>query len=101
MQEALNLGTIQINDQEVARFIRNKNIDEIKTLFVNFLKNQITSQQTGGSLDNQLKNLKVIHPEKSRRVREALGSLNQKLEPLRNINIDAEKDRYIKEKFSL
>ena len=101
MQEALNLGTIQINDQEVARFIRNKNMDEIKTLFVNFLKNQITSQPADGSLDSRLKNLKVIHPEKSRRVREALGSLNQKLEPLKNINIDAEKDRYIKEKFSL
>jgi hypothetical protein len=27
MQVALNLGTININDQEVARFIQNKNID--------------------------------------------------------------------------
>ena len=39
MQIALNLGTININDKEVARFIQNKNIDEIKELFVNFLKN--------------------------------------------------------------
>ncbi len=103
MQVALNLGTIDINDQEVAQFIQNKNVDEIKALFVNFLKKQTTTHphRTGDSLDNRLKNLKVIHPEKSRRVREALGSLNQKLEPLKHINIDAEKDRYIKEKFSL
>ena len=101
MQVALNLGTININDQEVARFIQNKNIDEMKALFVNFLKNQITTYQKGDSLDNRLKNLKVINPEKSRRVREALDSLNKKLEPLKNINIELEKDRYIKEKFSL
>jgi len=101
MQVALNLGTININDQEVAKFIQNKNIDEIKTLFINFLKNQITTHQTNDSLDNQLKNLKMINPEKSRRVREALDSLNKKLEPLKNINIELEKDSYIKEKFSL
>jgi len=92
MQVALNLGTININDQEVARFIQNKNIDEIKTLFINFLKNQITTHQTVDSLDSRLKNLKMINPEKSRRVREALDSLNKKLEPLKNINIELEKD---------
>ena len=101
MQVALNLGTININDQEVARFIQNKNIDEMKTLFVNFLKNQITTHQTDDSLDSRLKNLKMINPEKSRRVRDALDSLNKKLKPLKNINIELEKDRYIKEKFSL
>jgi len=53
------------------------------------------------SLDSRLKNLKMINPEKSKRVREALDSLNKKLEPLKNINIELEKDRYIKEKFSL
>ena len=72
MQVALNLGTININDQEVARFIQNKNIDEIKALFVNFLKNQITTHQASDSLDSQLKNL----------------------EPLKNINIELEKDFY-------
>ncbi len=101
VQVALNLGTININDQEVARFIQNKNIDEMKELFLNFLKNQITTHQKSDSLDNRLKNLKVINPEKSRRVREALDSLNKKLEPLKNIDIELEKDRYIKEKFSL
>jgi len=101
MQVALNFGTININDQEVARFIQNKNIDKIKVLFLNFLKNQITTHQTDNSLDNRLKNLKVINPEKSKRVREALDSLNRKLEPLKNINIELEKNRYMKEKFLL
>ncbi len=101
MQVALNLGTININDQEIAQFIQNKNIDEIKALFVNFLKNQITTHQTGDSLDSRLKNLKLVNPQKRKRVREALDSLNRKLEPLNNINIELEKDRYLKEKFSL
>jgi len=101
MQVALNLGTININDQEVARFIQNKNVDEIKALFVNFLKNQIPTHQTGDSLDSRLKNLKLVNPQKRKRVREALDSLNKKLEPLNNINIELEKDKYLKEKFSL
>jgi len=101
MQVSLNLGTININDQEVARFIQNKNVDEIKALFVNFLKNQITPHQTGDSLDSRLKNLKLVNPQKRKRVREALDSLNKKLEPLNNINIELKKDRYLKEKFSL
>jgi hypothetical protein len=101
MQVALNLGTISINDQEVARFIQNKNIDEIKALFVNFLKNQITTHQTGNNLDSRLKNLKLVNPQKRKRAREALDSLNRKLEPLNNINIELEIDRYLKEKFSL
>jgi len=101
MQVAINLGTININDQEVARFIQNKNVDEIKALFVNFLKNQITTHQTGDSLDSRLKNLKLVNPQKRKRVKEALDSLNRKLEPLNNINIELEKDKYLKEKFSL
>ncbi len=101
MQVALNLGTIDINDQEVARFIQNKNVDEIKALFINFLKNQITTHQTDDSLDSRLKNLKLVNPEKRKRVKEALDSLNKKLEPLNNINIELEKDNYLKEKFSL
>jgi hypothetical protein len=43
----------------------------------------------------------MVNPAKSKRVKEALDSLNKKLEPLKNINIELEKDRYIKEKFSL
>jgi len=101
MNVALNLGTININDQEVARFIQNKNVDEIKALFVNFLKNQIIPDKENNSLDSRLKNLKLVNPEKRRRIREALDSLNSKLEPLNNINIELEKDSYLKEKFSL
>ena len=43
MQIALNLGTININDQEVAKFIQNKSIDEIKSMIVDFLKSQINT----------------------------------------------------------
>jgi hypothetical protein len=41
MQVALNLGTININDQEVAKFIQNKSIDEIKSMIIELLKSQI------------------------------------------------------------
>ena len=41
MQVALNLGTININDQEVAKFIQNKSIDEIKSMIVELLKSKI------------------------------------------------------------
>ena len=101
MQVALNFGTINIDDHEVAKFVQNKNSDEIKTLFVNFLKKQITTHQINDSLDSRLKNLKMIHPDKSRRVREALDSLNRKLEPLSGVDVGREKERYLKEKFSL
>ena len=40
MQVALNLGTININDQEVAKFIQNKSIDEIKSMIIELLKSQ-------------------------------------------------------------
>ncbi len=40
MQVSLNLGTININDQEVAKFIQNKSIDEIKSMITHFLTNQ-------------------------------------------------------------
>jgi len=41
VQVALNLGTININDQEVVKFIQNKSIDEIKSIIVELLKSQI------------------------------------------------------------
>ena len=81
--------------------MQNRSIDEIKALFVNLLKNQIRTHQTADSLDSRLRNLRVINPQKGKRVREALDSLNRKLEPLQNINLELEKDRYLKEKFSL
>ena len=101
MQISLNLGTIDITDIEVANFIQNKSIDEIKTLFVNLLKNQIAIHPKTDSLDIRLKNLKVINPEKQKRVKEALDSLNRKLELFKTINLEVEKNRYFKEKFSL
>ena len=101
MPVSLNIGTINIDDHEVASFIQNKNVDELKVLFLSFLKNQTTTEQKDDNLDNRLKNLKVINPAKRKRVEEALSSLNKKLEPLRNIDIESEKENYLKEKFSL
>jgi hypothetical protein len=40
-QVALNLGTINITNQEVAKFIQNKSIDEIKSMITDFLNNQV------------------------------------------------------------
>lgn len=41
MPISLNLGTININDQEVVKLIQNKSIDEIKYMIVELLKSQI------------------------------------------------------------
>ena len=41
MQLALNIGTINIQNQEVAKFIQNKSIDEIKSMITDFLNNQV------------------------------------------------------------
>ena len=47
MQLSLDIGTINIQNQEVAKFIQNKSIDEIKKMFTDFLNNQVhTSQKT-------------------------------------------------------
>jgi len=49
MQVSLNFGTIDINDKEVANFIQNRSTDEIKSMIVDFLKNQVktnTPQKT-------------------------------------------------------
>ena len=101
MQISLNLGKVDINDIEVANFIQNKSIDEIKTLFVNLLKNQVHKNKIDISLDNRLRNLKIIDTKKEKRVRKAFNSLNKKLEPMKNIDLEIEKNRYLKEKFSL
>jgi hypothetical protein len=41
MQVSLELGTIVINDKEVANYIQNKSTDEIKRMIVDFLKNKV------------------------------------------------------------
>jgi hypothetical protein len=41
MQLALDIGTINIKNQEVAKFIQNKSIDEIKNMITDFLNNQV------------------------------------------------------------
>lgn len=41
MQIALDIGTINIQNQEVAKFIQNKSIDEIKSIITDFLNNQV------------------------------------------------------------
>ena len=43
MQVALDMGTINIDNKEVANFIRSKNTDELKNLFLNFITNQLDS----------------------------------------------------------
>ena len=45
MQLALDIGTINIQNQEVAKFIQNKSIDEIKKMFTDFLNHQVNSSQ--------------------------------------------------------
>ena len=47
MQLSLDIGTINIQNQEVAKFIQNKSIDEIKSMITDFLNNQVnTSEKT-------------------------------------------------------
>ncbi len=41
MQIALDMGTINIDNKEVANFIQNKSADELKILFINFLTMQL------------------------------------------------------------
>jgi hypothetical protein len=46
MQLALDIGTINIQNQEIARFIQNKSIEEIKSLFIDFLKKEFIQTET-------------------------------------------------------
>jgi len=46
MQLALDIGTINIQNQEVAKFIQNKSIDEIKSMITDFLNNQVQDIST-------------------------------------------------------
>ncbi|HHS92770.1 MAG TPA: hypothetical protein ENK82_05440 [Campylobacterales bacterium] len=45
MPHSLNLGTINIADKEVAHFVENKSIDELKNMIVEFLKNQVETSR--------------------------------------------------------
>jgi hypothetical protein len=38
---ALDMGTINIYNKEVANFIENRTIDELKSLFINFLTKEV------------------------------------------------------------
>jgi uncharacterized protein YehS (DUF1456 family) len=46
MQIALDIGTINIQNQDIAKFIQNKSIEEIKALFLNFLTKEIEIVQS-------------------------------------------------------
>jgi len=39
--KSLDIGTINIKNQEIVKFIQNKSIDEIKKMFTDFLNNQV------------------------------------------------------------
>lgn len=41
MQVALDMGTINIDNREVANFIQNKSVDELKIIFINLLTKQL------------------------------------------------------------
>ncbi len=45
MQIALDIGTIDIQNKEVAKFIQNKSMDELKKMFTDFLNTQVTASQ--------------------------------------------------------
>ena len=93
---------INITNQEMAHFVKNKSPHELKSLFIHFIENQMASTKTTkDSLDYRLKNLNVINPQKGKRIKEALDSLNKKLGSERNSNLSLIKETYLKEKFSL
>ncbi len=41
MQTSLDIGTIDITNSNIAKFIENKSIEEIKALFLNFLTKEV------------------------------------------------------------
>jgi len=45
MQLALDIGTINIQNQEIVKFIQNKSIEEIKALFLNLLTKEVETIQ--------------------------------------------------------
>ena len=45
MPLTLKIGTIDIQNQDIAHFVRNKSIEEIRELFVKFLKKQTEASE--------------------------------------------------------
>ena len=45
MRISLDVGTIDITNKEVAKFIQNRSIDEIKKMFTDFLNSQVKNSQ--------------------------------------------------------
>jgi len=46
MPISLDIGTINIRNQDIVNFIQHKSIEEIKTLFLNLLSKEIKTNQT-------------------------------------------------------
>lgn len=45
MQISLDIGTINIQNNDIAKFIQNKSVEEIKALFLNFLTKEVGTVQ--------------------------------------------------------
>ena len=99
MPLSLEIGTIDIADRDVARYVESKSVEDIKAMFVSLLTSRARSRAPQETLDDRLRDLRIVDPDKTRRVKTALDSLNHKLSGLHDTDIQAEKDRYIQEKF--
>ena len=90
MPLSLNIGTIDIQDQEVAQFIRNKSIDEIKTMFTDFLTHQVkdaskSTKPTGkwGAFAKRMSGLTT--PEVTEHIQQTRAEMKDNFE-LRSLN---------------
>ena len=59
MQMALDMGTINIYNKEVANFIENRTIDELKSLFINFLTKEVEAKANQDLSNIQFELLKL------------------------------------------
>ena len=59
MQMALEMGTINIYNKEVANFIENRTIDELKSLFINFLTKEVEAKANQDLSNIQFELLKL------------------------------------------
>ncbi len=57
MPVTLNLGAIEIDDQEVVKFLQKQNMDEIRKMFVGFLRSQISPKRSGKPVAESLNRL--------------------------------------------
>ena len=99
MPLSLKIGTIDIDDQNTVRYLKGKSMEEIKAMLVSFLTSRSQADSVEEALDDRLKGLRIVDPDKARRVEEALDSLNRKLSDLKDVDIQNERDRYMQEKF--